>query len=109
MQLKMLVLPAPFGPMIAKRSPAPTSTLTPARAATPPKLRCNPSRASSAMRAYALPRSGEGHADVPPVVSMTDVSVERLFGKLLQGLIRTRAVRSAALQVACTLADQVCV
>src|SRR6266566_1325343 len=86
MQLKMLVLPAPFGPMIAKRSPAPTSTLTPARAATPPKLRCNPSRASSAMRAYALPRSGEGHANGPPVVSMTDESVKRLSGNSIQGM-----------------------
>src|SRR2546428_8553201 len=100
MQLKMLVLPAPFGPMIAKRSPAPTSTLTPARAATPPKLRCNPSRASSAMRAYALPRSGEGHANGPPVVSMTDESVERLSGNLIQGMTPPRAGRSATPQVA---------
>src|SRR5436853_7012477 len=87
MQLKMLVLPAPFGPMIAKRSPAPTSTLTPARAATPPKLRCNPSRASSAMRAYALPRSGEGHAHGP---SMTDECVERLSGNSILGMTPPR-------------------
>src|SRR6266581_8389796 len=90
MQLKMLVLPAPFGPMIAKRSPAATSTLTPARATTPPKLRCNPSRASSAMRAYALPRSGEGHANGPPVVSMTDESVERLSGNSILGMTPPR-------------------
>src|SRR5437667_10319125 len=90
MQLKMLVLPAPFGPMIAKRSPAATSTLTPARAATPPKLRCNPSRASSAMRAYALPRSGEGHAHGPPAVSMTDECVERLSGNSILGITPPR-------------------
>src|SRR6267142_3449515 len=50
MQLKMLVLPAPLGPMMAKKSPALISRLTPARAATPPKLRCRFSRARSAIR-----------------------------------------------------------
>src|SRR5712691_10991995 len=68
MQLKMLVLPAPLGPMIAKKSPAAISRLTPARAATPPKLRCNPSRASSAIRAYAPPRPGQGHIRRSPLV-----------------------------------------
>src|SRR5215470_15380690 len=52
MQLKMLVLPAPLGPMTAKNSPRWTSRLTPARAATPPKLRCKFSRARSPMRSY---------------------------------------------------------
>src|SRR5438445_484509 len=37
MQLKMLVLPAPLGPMMAKKSPALISRLTQARAATPPR------------------------------------------------------------------------
>src|SRR4029450_13489252 len=50
MQLKMLVLPAPLGPMMAKNSPRSTSRLTPARAATPPKLRCRLSRARSPIR-----------------------------------------------------------
>src|SRR2546422_10022593 len=49
MQLKMLVLPAPLGPMMAKKSSALTSRVTPARAATPPKFRCNCSRVSSAI------------------------------------------------------------
>src|SRR5881628_4111104 len=49
MQLKMLVLPAPLGPMMAKKSSALTSRVTPARAATPPKFRCNVSRVSSAI------------------------------------------------------------
>ena len=53
MQLKMLVLPAPLGPMMAKKSPALTSRLTPARAATPPKLSCRASRASSVIGAGA--------------------------------------------------------
>src|SRR3989442_2974709 len=105
MQLKMLVLPAPFGPMIAKRSPAATSTLTPARADTTPKLSCNPSRPSSGMRAYAMPRSGEAHANGPPVVSMTDESVERLSGNLIQGMTPPRAGRSATPRVAGRYAD----
>src|SRR5262249_37279520 len=46
MQLKMLVLPAPLGPMMAWNSPAVTSRLTPASAATPPKFRCSPCRLS---------------------------------------------------------------
>src|SRR5690242_2855778 len=49
MQLKMLVLPAPLGPMTARKSWGCTSRLTPARAVTPPKWRCTPSRLSSAM------------------------------------------------------------
>src|SRR5207249_2402694 len=49
MQLKMLVLPAPLGPMMARNSWDATSRLTPDRAATPPKLRCRSSRASSAI------------------------------------------------------------
>src|SRR5262245_55346502 len=59
MQLKMLVLPAPLGPMMAKKSPAATSRLTPARATTPPKLRCRPSRASSAIPAKRSPGLAE--------------------------------------------------
>src|SRR5437667_12235855 len=100
MQLKMLVLPAPFGPMIAKRSPAATTTLTPPRAATPPKLRCNPSRASSAMRAYGLPRSGEGHAHGPPAVSMTHECVERLSGHATHATTPASAGRAASPHVA---------
>src|SRR4029434_9220200 len=51
MQLKMLVLPAPLGPMMAKKSVALTSRLTPARAITPPKCRCISSRVSNAIPA----------------------------------------------------------
>src|SRR5215216_5300764 len=51
MQLKMLVLPAPLGPMMAKKSVALTSRLTPARAITPPKRRCISSRVSNAIPA----------------------------------------------------------
>src|SRR5215831_10870093 len=50
MQLKMLVLPAPLGPMTAKNWPRSTARLTPARAATPPKLRCRFSSARSPIR-----------------------------------------------------------
>src|SRR5919198_3788738 len=53
-QLKMLVLPAPLGPMTAKKAPASTARLTPARAATPPKLRCRSSRASNATLVHPL-------------------------------------------------------
>src|SRR6266849_383215 len=62
MQLKMLVLPAPLGPMMAKKSWAGTSRLTPDSAATPAKLRCSPSRASRAIRPSGprAPRPGEG-------------------------------------------------
>src|SRR6266851_4078316 len=77
MQLKMLVLPAPLGPMMAKKSPALTASLTPAKAATPPKLRCNPSKVSNAIptgppgpamaptRAGAALRRAFGHASMP--------------------------------------------
>src|SRR5262245_50558359 len=37
-RLKIVVLPAPFGPMIVKTWPGSTSKLTPSRARTPPKL-----------------------------------------------------------------------
>src|SRR5947207_11785172 len=54
MQLKMLVLPAPLGPMTAKNWPASTARLTPPRAATPPKLRCRSSRASNVTLVHPL-------------------------------------------------------
>src|SRR5215469_4181570 len=46
----MLVLPAPLGPMTAKNWPRSTARLTPARAATPPKLRYRFSSARSPIR-----------------------------------------------------------
>src|SRR5262249_28669563 len=52
-RLKMVVLPAPFGPMIVKTSPASTLKLTPSRAWTPPKL-----MASSCASKSALTRPG---------------------------------------------------
>jgi hypothetical protein len=39
MQLRMLVFPAPLGPMTATISPSLTSKLTPERAETPPKFK----------------------------------------------------------------------
>src|SRR2546426_9244975 len=54
MQLRMLVLPAPFGPMIAKKSPVSTARLTPASAVTPPKFRCTSSRVSTAILLSSL-------------------------------------------------------
>src|SRR5680860_751575 len=44
--LSMLVLPAPFGPIMARISDCRASRDTPERAVTPPKLRCNPSTAN---------------------------------------------------------------
>src|SRR5262245_50820192 len=85
MQLKMLVLPAPLGPMIAKKSPAGTSRLTPARAATPPKWSCNPSRASSAI-AYPSRGDGGSHTKASPLVSRTDEGVEWLSANPVQGM-----------------------
>ena len=37
-RLKIVVLPAPFGPMMVKTSPCSTSKLTPSTARMPPKL-----------------------------------------------------------------------
>src|SRR5207237_326693 len=37
--LNSVVLPAPFGPMTARRSPARTASVTPSKARTPPKVR----------------------------------------------------------------------
>src|SRR5262245_35358785 len=76
MQLKMLVLPAPLGPMTAKNSPALTSRLTPARAATPPKLRWRSSRV----------RSARPDARSSTAVTPTLAGIERLFGTLVQGI-----------------------
>ncbi len=44
-----VVLPAPFGPITAKNSPASTAKLTPLAAATPPKLTWRSSMRASAV------------------------------------------------------------
>src|SRR5688572_2497015 len=65
-RLKSVVLPAPFGPMMARNSPAATARDTLSTAAIPPKLRRNP-RASSArfdMPHSALRRFAELHQPV---------------------------------------------
>src|SRR5512144_3161341 len=61
MQLKMLVLPAPLGPMMARKSWGWTSRLTPERAATPPNWRYTPSRLSRAT--WIGPARPGGRAD----------------------------------------------
>src|SRR4051794_32493471 len=52
MQFSRLVLPAPFGPMMAERAPASTEKLTSWRAVTPPKrrTRCEMSRRGEDIR-----------------------------------------------------------
>src|SRR5438128_8655332 len=62
MRLKIVVFPAPFGPMIVNTSPCSTSKLTPSTALIPPKLiprpsalknvRGPPMRSSQALRAH---------------------------------------------------------
>ena len=44
-RLKMVVLPAPLGPMMVKTSPGSTSKLTPSTARMPPKLMASSSAA----------------------------------------------------------------
>src|SRR5258706_1759319 len=58
MQLKMLVLPAPLGPMIARKSWGWTSRLTGARVTTRPNWRYTVSRLSSAMASRRHARDG---------------------------------------------------
>src|SRR5689334_19873348 len=53
-RLNRVVLPAPFGPMIARNSPAGTASCTSSTAAMPPKVRRS-ERASSAWRAICEP------------------------------------------------------
>src|SRR5262245_11965146 len=65
MQLKMLVLPAPLGPMIAKKSPGSTERLTPDSAATPPKCRCNSSRLRRAILGAGGPLDTPGPVNRP--------------------------------------------
>jgi hypothetical protein len=48
--LKVVDLPAPFGPMIASISPAASAKVTSFAATTPPKRLFSPSAASSVMR-----------------------------------------------------------
>src|SRR5437868_15369902 len=48
-QLSTLVLPAPFGPMRAKSSPASTANDTPSSTLSPPKPRCTSRKSSSAI------------------------------------------------------------
>ena len=57
-QLKNVLLPAPFGPMMARISPGITSKLTPLSAVRPPKRTVRSSVRSAA--AGALPRSTAG-------------------------------------------------
>src|SRR5262245_23074821 len=80
MQLKMLVLPAPFGPMIARNSPSLTVRLTPANAATPPKWRCIPSRLSDA---------------IPPPARANPVTRGRMLMKLGEATLNRGRLSSA--------------
>src|SRR6266545_4808713 len=58
MQLRKLVLPAPFGPTMAWIVPGATATLTSESAVTPRKLSVSPVASSSAKR--SLPKVGGG-------------------------------------------------
>src|SRR5690349_15102340 len=51
MQFSTLVLPAPFGPMSARSSPASAANDTPSRTLRPPKARCSARSSSSAIPA----------------------------------------------------------
>src|SRR3954451_22979287 len=70
MQLIRLVLPAPFGPMMAFRAPSSTAKLTSCRAFTPPKRRLNPemSRRGGIRRKTTLLQGGEIRT-TPPCAS----------------------------------------
>src|SRR5262245_21136772 len=62
-RLNKVVLPAPLGPMIARRSPAPTIKLTPSTARSPPNsfvspLRLSATAAGSAIHIGVARRSG---------------------------------------------------
>src|SRR2546425_12637294 len=61
----MVVLPAPFGPMIVKTCPCSTVKETPSTARMPPKLMTSPSAAKNVIRSREGPRHGPPH---PPTL-----------------------------------------
>src|SRR6186997_261300 len=62
-RLKSVVLPAPLGPISARRSPGATVRLTPSTARRPPKCLATPSsrRTSSAIALFARPAAQGAH------------------------------------------------
>src|SRR5713226_8705696 len=111
MQLKMLVLPAPLGPMMAKKSLALTSRLTPASAATPPKLRCNPSKVSNVISAGLLtPRvldAGRRRSSMEHPLEPTPCSppAARIFRAVKRVALRDRLPRAPQASIHDRLAD----
>src|SRR5262247_3393953 len=83
MRLNSVVLPAPLGPMSARRSPGRTARATPSTARSPPKCLLTPSssRANSALMASARPRLVEAHGDDLLVLEVLgDPFPERMHG-----------------------------
>src|SRR5262245_29227698 len=75
-RLKIVVLPAPLGPMIVKTAPASTSKLTPASALMPPKLIA---RSSTCRRLIRL-AGGPDMAPRPPALGRAPAKPWRASG-----------------------------
>ena len=76
-QLKKLLFPAPFGPMIARISPRPTSKLTRLRAVRPPKRRIRSSvRRSVAGALSPATSAGTATSNETPAVTYVEVNLQ---------------------------------
>jgi len=76
MQLRMLVFPAPLGPMTASISPSFTSKLTPERADTPPKFN-QISLTFNLMEMFLSFYNKEGNTRPHPIKSNDFMSIEK--------------------------------
>src|SRR6478672_1821694 len=72
-QLKKVLLPAPFGPMIARTCPRSTATFTLSSAVSPPKLLRSPALSESCCRFISREGAGRRHLALLPRYHIEDV------------------------------------